>query len=217
MRTQSPHVIEMPSWRSLARHAGRTVLIVSVLPMLIFMAAYRIAGLHAAIAAAMTWYYLGLAVRFARGSRVLVAMIVGAAIVTIRAVTTWLTGSAVVYFLQPVAATVAMATAMAVTALAGRPMLDRLAHEFCPFPDELSHRLRRGRFFTRLSFVWASAYIVNAAGTVWLLSASSLGGFIVLKSVLSPVLTGVAMVFSYALLRLTLHRDGVRIRFAAAR
>ena len=215
MRTMSPHVIEMPSRRAIAVHAGRTVLVVSVLPGLIFLGAYQLAGLKTAIAAALAWYYLNLAIRFARGSRALVAMTIGAGILTIRAVTAFMTGNTFIYFLQPVAGTVATATAISATALAGRPMLDRLAHEFCPFPDELSHRLRHRRYFTRVSAVWALVYLLNAAGTVWLLTASSLGGFILLKSLLSPVLTGVAVVASYMLLRVTLRNDGVHIQFGA--
>ena len=60
-----------------------------------------------------------------------------------------------------------MATAIATSALAGRPMLDRLAHEFCPFPAELSARLREQQFFSRLSAVWAITYLINAVGTIW--------------------------------------------------
>ena len=216
MRTSSAHVIDMPSWHAIARHAGRTVLLVSVMPGLIFLGAYQLAGLRAAVAATVTWYYANLAVGFARGSRALMAMMIGAGILTVRAVTTLLTGNAFLYFVQPVAGTVATATAISTTALAGRQMLDRLAHEFCQFPAELSHRLRTRRYFTRLSAVWALVYLVNAAGTVWLLTASSLGGFILLKSLLSPVLTALAVVASYGLLRVTLRHEGVRIRFGAA-
>jgi uncharacterized membrane protein len=137
----------------------------------------------------------------------------GAGLLTLRATITFLTGSAFVYFLQPIAGTVATATAFAATALAGRPMLDRLTHEFCPLPVELSRRLRRSRFFTHLSVVWSLTYFVNAAGTVWLLTSSSIGGFIVLKSILSPTITGIAAAVSYLLFRQALRHEGVRVRW----
>ena len=107
-----------------------------------------------------------------------------------------------------------MASAIATTAVAGRPVLDRLAHEFCPFPTELSARLRSGRFFTRLSVVWSACYFINAAGTVWLLSTASLGGFIVLKSVLGPALTIIAVAASYLYFRVTVRDQNVRVRWA---
>ena len=97
------------------------------------------------------------------------AALVTAGLLSLRAVVMFFTGSAVLYFLQPVAGTLAVATVIALTGLAGRPVLDRLAHEFCPFPSELSTWLREARFFTRLSVVWSVTYLINAAGTVWLL------------------------------------------------
>jgi uncharacterized membrane protein len=211
--TANPHVIDMPQRRAIARHAGTTVLVVSALPMMIFYLALAVAGLHAALFATVGWYYAGMLVRVARHKPVLGAALLGAALLTVRTMVTFLTGSTLIYFLQPVAGTVATATAFAATALAGRPILDRLAHEFCPLPTDLSHRLRQRRFFAHLSVVWSLTYFVNAAGTVWLLTSSSIGGFIVLKSILSPALSGVAAVASYTLFRLALHREGVRIRW----
>lgn len=212
---KQPHVIDLPHRRALLRHAGRTILHVSILPLAIFYLAYTVAGLSWAIGAALAWYYIGLARKVLRGQRVLMAMVIGAGLLTIRAITTLITGSAVLYFLQPVAGTVATATGIAVTALAGRPMLDRLAHEFCPLPDELSDRLRQHRFFGRLSIVWSLTYLVNAIGTVWLLTASSIDGFIMIKTLMSPILTGIAVVVSYGLLRFTLRHDGVHLRWGA--
>jgi uncharacterized membrane protein len=134
-------------------------------------------------------------------------------LLSIRTVITFLTGSAFIYFVQPVAGTVAVATAFAATALVGRPILDRLAHEFCPFPDDLSTRLRNARFFSRLSVVWSLVYFINAAGTMWLLINSSLTGFILLKSVLSPALVIAAVVVSYLVFRVTTRHQNIVIRW----
>ena len=116
--------------------------------------------------------------------------------------------------LQPVAGTIFVATMIAVTALAGRPVLDRVAHEFCPFPPELSTWLREARFFTRLSLVWSTTYLINAVTTVWLLTNSSLGSFIVMKSVVSPAVTAAAVVTSYVIFRWTVRHHDVRIHWA---
>jgi hypothetical protein len=206
--------IDMAPPTTIARHAGRTVLIASVLPMAAFYAALSLAGLSAAITVTLAWYYGGLVLRLAKRRRVVGAVLLGAALMSVRAVVGLWTGSAFVFFLQPVAGTVATATALALTALAGRPLIERLAHDFVPVPPELSHQLRTSRFFDWTSLLWAVTYGVNAAGTVWLLSYSSLGSFLLLKTLLSPVLTGAAIGATYLVLRRTLRQRGLRLRWA---
>lgn len=213
-REGSPHVLEMPGWRPIVRRVATTLATVSLLPMTVFYTSMSLFGLRTAALAAVGLCYIGMLVRRARGRRVLAAALVTAGLLSLRAVIMWCTGSALMYFLQPVAGTLAVATVIAVTALAGRPVLDRLAHEFCPFPSELSLWLRGARFFTRLSIVWSVTYLINAIGTVWLLTHASLGGFIVLKSVLSPAVTLCAVLTSYAIFRFTVRHENVRIRWA---
>jgi len=210
----SPCVIEMPGWRPIAKRVATTVLLVSVLPMAVFYLSLSVFGLRTAVLATVGWYYAGLLLNVVRRKPVLAAALLGAGLLSVRAVVTFLTGSAFVYFLQPVAGTLATATFFAATAMAGRPVLDKLAHEFCPFPEELSIRLRKDRFFSRLSLVWSVTYFINAAGTVWLLTSSSLTGFIVLKTTLSPAVTIVAVVTSYAVFRVTVRHQNVSIRWA---
>ena len=111
---------------------------------------------------------------------------------------TFITGSAFVFFLQPVAGTVFTATLIAATALAGRPILDRIAHDFCAFPPEMSAQLRDNKFFFRISVLWSVVYFLNAAGTVWLLTSASLNHFMVLKSATAPAIIAAAVVGSWA-------------------
>jgi hypothetical protein len=204
----------MPGWRPIARRAGTTVLLASLLPMSVFYLALALYGLRLAVAVTLAWYYAGLLLRVLRHKPVLAAAMLGAGLLSIRAVITFVTGSAFLYFLQPVAGTVFTATVIAATALAGRPALDRLAHEFCPFPAPVSARLRKARFFARLSIVWSLTYFVNAAGTVWLLTNSSITGFIVVKTVLSPLLVLAALTASYLVFRFTVRNQNVVVRWA---
>jgi uncharacterized membrane protein len=204
----------MPGWRPIVKRAGTTVLMASLLPMGVFYATMATFGLKAAVLATVAWYYAGLLLKVVRRKPVLAAAMLGAGLLSIRAITMFITGSAFLYFLQPVAGTVATATLLAATAVAGRPVMDRLAHEFCPIPEDVSVRLRNARFFSRLSAVWSITYFVNAAGTVWLLTNSSLTGFIVLKSILSPALVLAAIVASYLVLRFSVRHQNVVIRWA---
>jgi uncharacterized membrane protein len=209
----APHVIDMPGWRPIARHALRTMFVVSLLPMAIFYTTMALFGIRAAVLTTVAWFYAGLLLKALQGKPLLGARVLGAALLSIRAVVMFVSGSAFLYFLQPVAGTVAVAAVFATTAAAGRPVLDRLAHEFCPFPEELSERLRGTRFFSQLSIVWSMTYLMNAAGTVWLLTNASLSGFVLIKSVASPVFTISAVAASYLMFRMTIQRQGILIRW----
>lgn len=208
-----PHVIDMPGWRPIAKHALRTMFVVSLLPMAVFYTTMALFGIRAAILTTVAWFYAGLLLKALQGKPLLGARVLGAALLSVRAIVMFVSGSAFLYFLQPVAGTVAVAALFAATAAAGRPVLDRLAHEFCPFPAELSERLRGTRFFSQLSIVWSMTYLMNAAGTIWLLTNASLSGFVLIKSVASPVFTISAVAASYLMFRVTIQRQGIHIRW----
>src|SRR3954471_11551360 len=161
-------VIDMPGWRPILRQVLTRVLLVSLLPMGVFYTSLTCFGLRTGALVTATLYYCGLLSRLLRRKPVLAATLFTAGFLALRIVVVFCTGSAFLYFIQPVIGTVAVATLFAATAIAGRPVLDRLAHDFCAFPDELSTHLRQGRFFNRLSVVWATTYAINAVGTIWL-------------------------------------------------
>lgn len=205
--------IDLPGWRPIVKKVLTTVALVSALPMAVFYVALSLYGLRAAALATVSLYYGVLVVRALRHKPILAAALLTAGLLSIRTVVMFLTGSAFVYFLQPVAGTVAVGTVIAATALAGRPILDRLAHEFCPFPAELSARLREQRFFSRLSAVWAATYLINAVGTILLLRSMSVGGFVVLKSILGPALTITAVAASLLYFHLAMRSQHVHVRW----
>jgi hypothetical protein len=215
--TQQRHVLHMPGWSAIGRRAGSTLLVASVLPMAVFYLAYALGGLKAAVGATLLWYYSTVFLRVMRGRPILAATLLGAVLITLRALVAFWTGSAFLYFLQPVLGTVATALWILATAAMGRPLLDRLSHDLCPFPPALSAQLRANSFFRWASVVWTVTYLINAAGTVWLLSRASLGGFLLLKTVLSPALSGLAVLACYLVFRLLLRRDGVKIRWGGER
>jgi intracellular septation protein A len=206
-------VIDLPGWRPIVRRVFTTLGVVSLLPMAVFYTTMNLYGLRAAALATVSLYYAVLLWKVVRRKPILAAALLTAGLLSIRTVVMFLTGSSFIYFLQPVAGTVAVATAIAASALAGRPILDRLAHEFCPFPAELSVRLREQRFFSRLSAVWSVAYLINAVGTIWLLRSMSVGGFVVLKSVLGPTLTIISVAASLLYFRVAMRNQHVLIRW----
>jgi uncharacterized membrane protein len=211
--TRPAQVIDLPGWRPVVRKVFTTLALVSALPMTVFYLALSLYGLRAAALATVSLYYGALLWKVLRRKPILAAALLTAGLLSIRTVVIFLTGSAFIYFLQPVAGTVALATVIAASALAGRPVLDRLAHEFCPFPAELSSHLREQRFFSRLSAVWTVTYLINAVGTIWLLRSMSVGGFVLLKSVLGPALTITAVAASLLYFQLAMRNQHVHIRW----
>jgi hypothetical protein len=57
-------------------------------------------------------------------------------------------------------------------------------------------------------------YVISAAGTVWLLTNASISNVILLKSIVSPPVTFCAVLISYAIFRLTVRHQNVRISWA---
>jgi hypothetical protein len=213
VRPDAGSVIDMPGWRPILRHAAGRMFLVTLLPMAVFYATLSLFGLRTAAVVTASLYYAALLSRVMRKKPVLAAALLAAGLLSLRTVVVFCTGSAFLYFIQPVIGTVAVATLFAATAIAGRPVLDRLAHDFCTFPAELSLQLRQARFFTHLSVVWATTYTVNAVGTVWLLTNASLDGFILVKSVLGPVITIAAAAASYLVFASTVRRHDICIRW----
>jgi hypothetical protein len=176
-----PTFIDMPGWRPILKRIGTNMALVSFIPMAVFYTFLATFGLRVAVVSVVSWYYGMALLNIVRRKPVLAAGLLGAGVISIRAVVTFITGSAFLFFLQPVAGTVFTATLIAATALAGRPILDRIAHDFCAFSPEMSARLRDNKFFFRISVLWSVTYFLNAAGTVWLLTNASLNRFMVLK------------------------------------
>src|SRR5437660_364322 len=79
-------VIDMARPSTIARHAARTVLLASIVPSVVFYVTLRTGGLSWAIAAALTWYFGVLAARRLRGRPIAGAAMLGAALMTTRAV-----------------------------------------------------------------------------------------------------------------------------------
>jgi hypothetical protein len=190
------------------------VALVSLLPMAVFYSTLSLFGLRAAALVTATLYYAGLFTRVIRRKPVLAAAVFAAGLLGLRTVVVFCTGSAFLYFLQPIAGTVAVATAFAASTVAGRPIIERLAHDFCPLTPELSSQLRSARFFSWVSLVWTISYGVNAVGTMWLLTSASIDALVIIKAIAGPMLTLAAATATYLVFRRVMRLRNVSIRFA---
>jgi Protein of unknown function (DUF3159) len=207
--------LELPRPALIARRALQVVLVTTAIPMALFYVTLSFAGLRAAVLTGAAWYYLDIARRMIRRQSVPATVLVGALLITVRAVIAFMTGSVFIYFLQPTLGTVAVGGAFGVSALAGRPLARTFAQEYLPLTAQFVAHPRVAAFFPRVSLLWCAVNLLNATVTYGLLLSATTGQFLLLKSLGGPVLTGIAIVGSVVWFRRTMRGAGVRLRFSA--
>jgi len=209
--SSTPRLVVMPARLRLAldvvRHLGEAVIV----PLGLFYAVVVTLGLDTALLAALGWALLAVVVRLVRGTRPPVLLLAATAMALLQAGITFAANSATVYFLQPTAATYAFGAALLVTLPWERPLIQRLAHEFCPLPDDVLGTTHLRRFFQRLSVLWGVVLLVNASLTLGLLLTLSTSWSVPLAAVASvPVFTA-GLVLSYVWFRHSLRAGGFHL------
>jgi intracellular septation protein A len=210
------HTIVIPRLRDIARHALPNVVEGRLVPLVLFIAFLEIAGTLWALLIALAWTLACLGYRLASGRRVPGLIVVSAVALSARTIAALVTGSMVVYFIQPTISTVLTGTAFLVSTLTGRPLAARLADDIVPLDAATkAHPLVRG-FFLRLSLLWSLTSLINALITVWLLFTQSITTFMVVKSAMGPGF-GIVMITAALLwFRHAAERQQVRVEWAAA-
>jgi hypothetical protein len=207
----------LPSPRKTLRHALPVVLEGVIGPLALFYLLLVLSGFRGALIAALTWSYLALGRRLWRGERVSMLLFFGTILITLRTVIAFVTGSAFIYFAQPMGGTVVIALALLVSAVVGRPFTQRFAHDFCPMDPAIMTRPLVRRFFIRISVLWATVLMLNAGIVFWLLLSSSLRSFVLERSAVTYGLTAIAILFSITGFMTMMRRDGITVEWANAK
>jgi intracellular septation protein A len=197
--------------RAVGRHALPSVVEGTVAPLVVFTALLHTLGLSVALWGCLAWSYGALVRRLIVGRRVPGILVLSAVGVSFRMVTMWWTGSAFLYFAQPVLATVATAVAFAVSVFVGRPLASRLGADLVPLPDRAWADPEVGHVCSKLSAVWSVALLANAALTLWLLSTMSVPTFVLVRPVVPLVTTVPAIVASILAGKKVMRRSGARL------
>jgi hypothetical protein len=206
-------VLHMPSPRSVLWHALPVVFESVVAPVAAYYFVLLIAGFRGALIGALVWSYLMVGRRLVRRERVSTLLLLGTALLTMRTVISFVTGSAFLYFIQPTASAFLASALLVASALVGRPFTQRFTHDFCPLTPELLARPTVHRFFIRVSFLWAVAMFMNGGVVLWLLLTASARAFPLERVAISLSLTGAAIFFSITWFARSMRRDGVTVRF----
>jgi hypothetical protein len=154
---------------AVGRRLWPTLLEATLIPTALCYAGLTLGGLRFGIGAAGVWMYFAIARRLAM-RRPLPGLLVLAAVgVTIRLGLYAINDNAFVYFVQPIARTIAVAVLFAGSAVLGRPLVGRFAGDFCSFTPEVAARPAVAALFQRLTWLWAGAQGVTAAANMTLL------------------------------------------------
>jgi len=211
------HTLELPHPRRLVKTAAFRLIESTIAPLALFYGLLSVTGLRVGLLAALGWCYAAMLVRMRGKRRIPGILLLGAALLTVRTSLALATGSTFIYFLQPTLGTFVLAGLFLFSTRSSQPLVERLAHDFCPLPDSLMKTGKLREFFLRLSLLWAFVYAVNGAATLALLLTSSLGTFLVLRTAGSTALTVSAIACSYLWFRSSLRREGVVLRWATFR
>jgi hypothetical protein len=209
-------ILHLPSPKAFLRHALPSLVEGTIGPAAVFYIVLVMAGFRGAIIAALCWSYLAFARRLMRKERIPGLLLLGVALITLRTVVSFITGSAFIYFAQPTLGTALVAVIFLGSVIAGRPLAERLAHDFCPLdPDVMSRPFLR-KFFLRISLMWCAVLAANAGFVMWLLVESSLKAFVVERMLVSTVLTVGGIVLSFLWFLRVMRGEGIAVRWSRA-
>lgn len=210
------HVLHLPSPRAFVRHALPSLIESTLGPGALFYIVLMTAGFQGALIAAVAWAYLAAFRRILRRERVSGMLMLSLVLVSMRTAVAFATGSAFVYFIQPTMGTFLVALVFLVTAVAGRPLVERLAHDFCPIDPDLLKRDFLRRFFLRVSFLWAVVLTTQAGFILLLLLRTSIRAFVIERTVVSTVLVVGGVVLSVLWFVRAMRQHGIAVRFSSA-
>jgi hypothetical protein len=204
----------IPDLKRSLRHALPQVVEGKLVPLVLFLGLFELAGMAWALGASLGWSLASVLVRLLTSRPV--SGIVMLSVLTLGARTTVavITGSLFVYFLQPTFTTAVVGLAFLVSVPLGAPLAQRLAFDLLPFDDATKRHPLVRAFFVRMSLVWAATSLVNAVITVWLLLRSSATTFVMVKSALGPATAAATVGLMLVWLRVAVGRTGTQLVWA---
>lgn len=209
-------VIHLEALSGQLRQVARHVFEVVLAPLGLFYLLLTLTNFTGGLLAALGWALAALARRVLTRSPIPAVLWLTTGLLVVRTAIGYATGSVFLYFLQPTLQNFLIAFGLLATVGLRRPLIARLADDFCAFPDALTSNLRVQRFFRRVSLLWALVFLTNGAATLWVLARATLGNFLMVTTAGSFSLVGIAAVVSLLWFRRELRGEGIRLRFGTA-
>jgi hypothetical protein len=196
-----------PVLLAVARRGLPRLIEATIIPAILFVVIMTTIGASVAMAAVLVWSYGAILRRRLRSEAIPAILILATMGLTIRTLVGLLSGSTFAYFVQPVATTVVLAVLFFGSVLIGRPVIARLANDFCPICPEVARRPGVVQLFTGLTILWAGVHVVSAVITFGMLVSLSVPMFVTLKTIASLGVTISAIVITIIWALRTAHNE----------
>jgi intracellular septation protein A len=207
--------IHLPPIGSLLRHAGRPMLESTLIPLALFWVLFTQVGFDAGLLAALGWSGAAIGTRLVLRRKIPAILIISTVLLIARTVLGLWTGSAFLYFLQPTVQNFLFAAALLVTIGLDRPLLAKLADDFCAFPVALTRNPQMKRFFKRVSVLWAVVFLVNGGTTLAVLATQTVGNYLMVSTAGSYSVVALGIALSLLWFHRSLAGEGIRLRIGA--
>ena len=205
------HGVDMPPLRSMLGRIGAQVVEATLVPAGLFWLLLHLSGLVSALLAALAWCYLMIARRWWRGGTMPAVLLVAALLFTTRTGIALAFHSTFVYLLTPTINAFVLAAAFLGSAVIGRPLTTRFAQDFVGLPAHVTALARVHRALRLLCVVWAVANVVNGWVALQLLVAQRFDAVLLARSILTPLLSAVAVACCVLLGRRALRQEGIHL------
>jgi hypothetical protein len=204
-------VVEIAGLRPTLIRAVRLLLETVVVPSLLMAVLLRMSGLASAVAAALGWCAVVVFIRWWAGGRLPGTLLLCAGLLSTRACVALATSSALVYLIQPVLASCAMAALFLGSALIGRPITERLARDFVNLPAHVVNQRGVRRLFSEVAVVWGLSRLADAGMNLGFLRWGVEAGFLS-RGLLSPLLSGLTIGVCVWWGVRTFRREGIHLK-----
>lgn len=180
-----------------------------VIPAVLLWAMLELFNVAAAVTGALAWMVAAMGWRYATKRPVSGLLLLTLGVLTIRTAFTLATGNTLVYFIQPVFADLAVAAIFLGSLWTTRPIVARLAPEFCPMSVAVAAQPGMRGLFRRLTLMWGLVILAKAGITLWLLVSLSTADFVLIKGSAIITLTLTAAVVTIIWAAVVGHQQGL--------
>jgi intracellular septation protein A len=172
----------LPHLSAVVRRVAVSLATAVVAPAALFATVVVLANVATAMIVALAWVVGAISWRAATGRTVSGLLLLTLAIMSVKTTLAFATGSTFIYFVQPVLVDAVVAVVFLSSWRSDRPLVARLAPDFCPMDAALTVRPGIRRLFRRLTLMWGLVILVKGGVTLWLLLSLSTIDFVVIKS-----------------------------------
>jgi hypothetical protein len=172
----------------LGRRSLPSLIEATIIPAILLYVCFAIFGPVVAMLAVLSWSYGAVIRRLVTHQRIPGVLMLAVTALTVRTIVGIASGT-FLYFLQPVATTLVLAGIFFGSLFFGRPIIARMAGDFCPITPDIAERPAVVRLFAGLTLMWAGVHLLSAGTTFAMLMSLPTGTFIALKSVISLAIT----------------------------